>query len=440
MRVRIVITGCVAGAICYFALYSFYYKIETAKIVPGWPNLIQALVLPPWAPTVVFVFCGLILLASGWVAARWSWANTWHTSAAYGTSTGLLAGCLIYDFIGVYWFSVQSNSEILKNYYNPITEAQGTRILVESLIKTEMTLYPNFIWCVLICATLGALGGFASAIDLKDRWGTHPRNPAGWLFRLPAYLLMFSGILNLIVTIAVMETFTDKLLNTIVQMKQKYGIELEHILNKTDFLQFNYLVCWFFAILPAGIIVGWFIRLYRRGGSLNLLSITGVVIMFVSILLIIWFVAPGMFSPQVISAAMAMALAIAALLATWVGVMTRDESEGFPYHSSDWVGYLIGYGILGGTQIIMGVVAFSLPAALIGIINIPHLITGGIVDKNPVSQVTYLFGIQIWAAIASMAVSAVIALIIVNLVSFIRGAFDIRETYHPQESSEYEID
>jgi hypothetical protein len=162
--------------------------------------------------------------------------------------------------------------------------------------------------------------------------------------------------------------------------------------------------------------------------------------MFVSILLIIWFVAPGMFSPQVISAAMAMALAIAALLATWVGLMTRDESEGFPYHSSDWVGYLIGYGILGGTQIIMGVVAFSLPAALIGIINIPHLITGGIVDKNPVSQVTYLFGIQIWAAIASMAVSAVIALIIVNLVSFIRGAFDIRETYHPQESSEYEID
>jgi hypothetical protein len=238
----------------------------------------------------------------------------------------------------------------------------------------------------------------------------------------------------------VMETLTDKMLNTIVKMKETYGIELEHGFNKIDLLQSNYLVGWLFAILPVGFIVGWFIRLYRHGGSLDLSSITSLMIMFVFILLVIWFISPDIFSSQVTRLTMAIALVIAAVFAAWTGFMTKDESEGFPYHSSDWIGYLIGYGILGGTQIMMGAPALSLPVALIGIVNIPHLITSGVVDKNPVSQVIYLFGIQSGATFAAMFVSALIALIIVNLVSFLRGVFDIREKYHSQKSSEYGTD
>jgi len=392
-------------------------------------------------PFVVLSFCVLILLASGWICARWNWAETWQASIAAGASAGLLAGCLIYNFFGVFWFGVVGHAGILANAYSQVNEAQGTRIVVEALINTNRLIYINFVWCVLACVALGMLGGFASAmIDSQDRWGRSPRHPEGWLFRLPAYLLIFFGFVNLIITIAVMELLTDKLMNTLTQMNEMYGFALMESFDKTDFLQFNYLVGWSFMILPVGLIIGWFIRFLRHGGSLNLSSITGLATMVIALLAIMFFISPGIFTSWAVTSTFITSLLGAAVLAIWVGLMTRDEAEGFPYHTSDWVGYLFGYGILGSTQIIMGSVAFALPVTLIGIINIGHLVTGKIVDPAPVDQVSQYFGLQTGVAFGTILVSAVIALITVNLVSFFRSFFDIREIYLPREDKALELE
>jgi sorbitol-specific phosphotransferase system component IIC len=251
---------------------------------------------------------------------------------------------------------------------------------------------------------------------------------------------MFFGFINLIITIAVMELFTDRLMNTAIQMNEHYGIALSNTFDKADLLQFTYLVGWSFAFLPAGMIAGWFIRLYRQSGGLPYWSITGLVLLLASLLTIIFFISPGMFSSRVTSSALVIALMVAIVLAALVGLMTRDEAEGFPYHNSDWFGYLIGYMILGGTQVVMGVVAFALPATLIGIVNIPHLINGEFVDQAPVNQVSTYFGVQTAVTAAAMLLTAVFALIIVNLVSFSRSFLDIRETYHPLEDDYRELE
>jgi len=120
-------------------------------------------------------------------------------------------------------------------------------------------------------------------------------------------------------------------------------------------------------------------------------------------------------------------------------LMTRDDPGDSPYRSSDWIGFLIGYGILGGTQIVMGAVAFAMPTALIGIVNIPHLVRGEVMDQSPFSQLDSLFHAQARATVAAIIISLIIALIIVTLVSFIRKLFRIREIHQPNENHEQEL-
>jgi hypothetical protein len=119
------------------------------------------------------------------------------------------------------------------------------------------------------------------------------------------------------------------------------------------------------------------------------------------------------------------------LVGTGLGLIMEDDSEGFPYHPSDWFGYGLTYGILGGTQIIMGVVALALALTLIAIINIPHLITSGVVDKSPTDQVIYLHTIQYAASATAVLVSLLIGLIVAGSLSFTRTVMGVKD-FPPQ--------
>jgi len=441
MRIRTTITGASAAALCVLALWFQFYKTGLNNYVPGWAPGIPRQSGVSQASLVTLAFCILILFVAGWVSARWNWANTWQSSIAAGASSGLLAGFLIYDIFGVFWFGVIGHTELLGSAFTPMDEAHGIRIIVDALINTNRLVYINFIWCVLACVSLGMLGGFVSAlVDIKDRWGRSPRHPEGWLFRIPAYLLVFFGFLNLIVTVAVMELMTEKLMNTLVQMKDSYGFFLFESFDKTDFLLFNYLVGWSFMMLPLGLIIGWFIRFFRQGGKLDLSSITWLSIMAVVLIAILIFISPELFSTWAVSLAFLISLVGTAGISAWVGWMTRDESEGFPYHSSDWVGYLAGYGIMGATQIIMGSVAYALPVALLGITNVGHLAAGKAVEQYPAELVRRLYELMSGVTFGLIVVCAIIALITVNLVTFFRNFFDIREVYPSHSENDSHID
>ena len=424
MRVRTVIAGISAGLICLAALSFQYYRIEPHKFVPDWPFAARVASLPDWVSVVILLFCGITLFTFGWIAARWNWADTRGRCLQAGAGAGLLAGCLIFDFIGAFWFSVKGMSEILRNADQPVSEDVGTRILIEGIVQTGMLLYVNFALILLACVVLGGLGGLASAIlDRKDFWGSDPRSPEGWLLRLPAYLLTFFGLLNAIVTIAVLNVLIPRIWNTATQLESQSEIQLR--LNSSVQLMelFSNLTVWIFAFLPLGVTWGWILRVSLSRKRLAASSAFWIILSLLVYLSIFWFV-----SPEVLSSPLYLSfLAVALLMGVLIGFITEERAQGFPYRFSDWVGYGLSYGILGGTQIVAGILSYGLAMSLIAIQNIPHLLSTGPVEHNPVEQVGTLFNLQSTSAIFAIVGSLVIGLIIASIVSFFRTILGVKD-------------
>jgi hypothetical protein len=433
MRVRTVITGLAAAAICLAALWVQYYNFQPSQIVPGWLDSNRAAQIPNWISTAVLLFCGVVLFLFGWVAARWNWADRWQRSLQFGAGMGLLAGCLIFDFIGVFWSSIKGQAEILSNFYNPLSEAEGTRILIQAILQTGSLLYVNFVLVVLACILLGGLGGIVSTIvDRKDFWGSDPRNPEGWLFRLPGYLLTLSGFINLIISIAVLSLLHRRMLNTVAQFAEKYETQLDVRFSSQLFQFFSNLAAWLFAFLPFGITWGWTLRRWLVRKKVDVSSAFWILLTAACLWLVSWYIAPDTFRQPL----NLLLLGFATLAGAFIGLLTRDRAEGFAYHLSDWVGYSLTYGILGGTQIVMGTLAYGLALALIGVVNIPHLTASGVVDKNPVDQVHSLYTIQSTSAALAILASIVVGLLFASLVSFLRTIFRVKDISSlPDEST-----
>ena len=429
MRIRTVISSLVGAAVCLIVLYFQYYIIGPARLVPGWSDGSPFANVPAWTSPIALIICALTLFAFGWVAARWNWTDTWQSATQSGAGMGVLAGCLIFDFIGAFWFSLRGNAEILQNAYNPLTETEGTRILIESLLQTGMLLYLNFILVLFVCALLGSLGGLASAlIDKKDIWGTDPRNPEGWLFRLPAYLLVIFGYFNLIVVIAVMSPLWEKLIDSAVKLDEANEVQWTIAASGSEFfILFVYAAALGFVFFPVGITWGWIIRSWferRKPGF------WAAVWIFLTTLGVAWVAIRTFWYGGIDFPLMLPVMAspfIAFVIGIIIGLITVNRSEGFGYRPADWFGFGITYGILGGTQLFMGVVAYSLSAALIGIVNIPHLINAEPVDPSPVQQVVYLHTLQQSTAVGMILLSLVLGLIAAAIVSFLRAVTGVRD-------------
>lgn len=426
MRVRIVISGILAGFICLVPLYIQYYTLETATIVPGWSRVFSPLDLPDWFATVVFIVCGLTLFAFGWVAARWNWAENWKDSVFSGLGMGVIAGCLIYDFIGVYWFSVLGQAEVLGSYNTQLTEGEGMRILLEAIAKTGSFIFLNFAKVVLACAVLGAIGGLASAaLDVKDVWGSSPRKPEGWLFRSSAYLLAITGTVNMIVVIAAFSVLWEKLTESIVKADQEFDIQWSLEFDSALFYLYAYLIGLAFIFIPIGLTWGWTFRTWwtrKKVGILSILWLAGTAYGVFSTLLR-YLLNGSLFTPPIDLLALVAVLALGIAL----GLIMQDDSEGFPYQNSDYVGFTLTVGIIGGTQFVIGVLGYALAVVLITIIYIPHLTLTGVVNELPADQVVTVYNIQSLTAAASIVVGAVVALLAVTLTSFLRTVLGVRE-------------
>jgi hypothetical protein len=439
MRMRITIAGIVAGVLCFLPLRFIYYNLEPAQYVQFWPDAAQAAQYPTWMETAILIFCGVILFVFGWIAARWNWAGNWRSSLLSGAGSGLLAGCLLFDFIGVFHYGLQAQSEVLMNYSNPLTELEGMRILLEAVFKTGTSLYLNFMRIVLNCTGLGALGGLSSAlIDVQDFWGREPRRPDGWLFRLNAYLLAILGVVNLVVTIAVLQTLWEKALDTTLKYAEQYNLQFGSDFTQILFLPAGYLVGMISILLPVSFTWGWIYRTWRKQRRPGVLSGLWVLVTGGGVLYALYnsIKTAGSFPLDIYFGLIPQALVL--VIGVVLGLMMEDRSAGDHLRFSDWLGFGLGYGILGGTQIMMGTVAYAVSLVLITIENIPHLTTTGMVTQNPTEQVRQLFSFQSKMAGAAISSSLIIGLILAGLVSFIRRIFKIKESNdeQPQVTSE----
>lgn len=214
------------------------------------------------------IFCGVTIFAFGWVAARWNWSLTWRSSLLAGCGAGLLAGCLIFDFIGAFWFGLKGQEEVLRNYYTLLTEHQGLTILVNVITQTAVSIYLNFWAVVSACTFVGALGGLASAMDVKDVWGSAPREPANWLFRLSAYSLKLNGLLNIIVTIAVLTILPERVEKAMLESNMMGPTTLP-----PDIIAWlGYFTGTMMIFLPLGLTWAWLVRDWRTAGYGRILS------------------------------------------------------------------------------------------------------------------------------------------------------------------------
>ena len=426
MRVRTVIAGVAAGWLCLVALQFRYLRIEPSKFVPEWTFASQAAQLPGWISTVILVFCGLTVFAAGWVAARWNWANTWRRSLQAGAGAGLLAGCLIFDFVGAFWSGVRGQSEILRNFYTPVEEAVGTKIINEGVLQTGSLLYINFALILLVCAVLAGLGGMISAfVDRKDFWGSDPRSPEGWLFRLPAYLLSFFGFLNLLVSVAVIRLMVPKALVSSIVLEIESGVKSNVGPSAQFFQLFSNLALWSLAFLPLGITWGWILRRWLVNRHLPVSSILWILFSMGLYLTLFYYIAPGALSnvPDLLY------LSFACLAGVFIGFVAEERSHGFPYRLSDWVGYGVSYGILGGTQIMAGVLSYGLALSLISIASISRLINGtpDPAEQSPAQQVHALYNLLYVSSTYSILGSLIIGLLLAGLISFLRTLLDVRD-------------
>lgn len=431
MRVRTVISGIFAGILCLVVLRFQFYSIELPRVVPGWPVAPQTANLPAWIATAIQVFCGITLFSFGWVAARWNWGENWQASLQSGAGVGLLAGSIIFDFVGVPWYSLEGQSQILMNSYTPVSQTEGTRIVIESVMQTGLLLYGNFLLVVLVCTVVGGLGGLVSALlTRQDFWGKDPRRPADWLFHLNVYLLAILGFLNLIVSIAVLRLLWEKTLNSVTQLDKQYDVKWTLSNSAEMFALLGYLVGLIFVLLPVGITWGWIIRswyLRKKSSLLAALWILG------TIGGCAWLLSGPIRHGSMFSSIEAVTLGLIFLIGLVVGLTSRERSDGFPYRFSDWVGYSLSFGILGGTQIVMGVVAYAVALSMIAIVNIPHLVRAEEMEKTPVNQVVALFDLQSSISINMMIAILVIGLILAGLVALIRNIFGMKSVLPVQE-------
>jgi hypothetical protein len=390
MRIRVVGSGIIAGLFCLTALWFPWYMAEPAGIVRDWTFQYEAANFPPWTSTAIIVFCALTVFAFGWVAARWNWASTWRSSLLDGAGSGLIAGCVAYNLIGAFHFGLIGQADILKMFYEKVGERQGLILLFEAVSSTAYLIFLNFIFIVFASTILGALGGLASAIDLKDVWGKSPRNPHRWLFRLSAYTLSLSGVGVLVTTIAVF---------TILQESLTEGVINENLTELTSppfFVSAVAYLTGYVMILPAvGLTWGWIFRAWKSAGLWKLYY---GVWLGASVLAVGWvlsgfvrFVSTGMmfdsfgFFPVSVLWLIVLLSLVFGFLGGALSEPASHSDEKYNFY--DWLGFGLTQGILGGTQLFVGVTAYSLAIVLISIENIPHLILSELVPSLPAQQV-----------------------------------------------------
>lgn len=424
MRLKTILSGIIASLGCYLALMRLAYDTLPTQSVIGWQTpLWDGILQDSWVKIIIYGFAALSLLVGGWLSASWNQARNWKESIRFSASAGLIAGALSFNFVGAAWAGLLGQQEILKNFNLPLSEAEGGQILLDAIIETAQRTY-GIIWEFIIPAVfITALGGLIFALDIKsEEKATAPPRKSGWLFRLPAYTLVISGVFSLIIMLAVLDLFPEILTDLAIDLNLTPSIPPQLLLT------FASLSTILSIGLPLLLTWVWALRRWKTHKNERFLSIVWLLLTFIPTsyygfrsLYSLFFLGLAGLSATIL------VLIIGAFLLMWFFSSEPATQELRTHSLSDWAGYVLTQGILGGTQFVASIAALAFSLVMISVTNIPYLmsIPSEIVETSPVEQVENLFAIQRAVSLYTILTMAVVALILGAITVFLRWATGI---------------
>ena len=422
MRIRVVISGIIAGAISQFILKFMIFNIRLGEIVPGWLTVKPAVELPAWLGLALIGMACFVIFIFGWIAARWNWSRTWNASFLSGAGSGLIAGALAFCFIGAFHAGIEGQIGILTGIQHPVSETEAVAILLDSLGLTALRNYGHLGIYLFGGALSGALGGLVSMVDRNDVWGRPVSACDPWLFRLSAYGLTLSGLANLIVTIAVVNVFDD--VGNQAMLENNLGEEVTYWPGIVSILAIYTGVLLMYA--PVAMTWGWTLRNWIVEQRRNFIAGLWFVVTLGYVLY--WTVS---YALEISDIAFFM-LRVIGFIFLILGIFTAigwsvkpaPESEWTHYTFGDHLAYALTGGILGGVQVAGGVMTYAISVTQISISNMSVLFNlDEPVTSTLVEQINLLYSLQIQLSLVAMGISMTLGLLFSLVLGFIRWAF-----------------
>lgn len=440
MSLKTIVSGIIAATGSYLALMRLVYDYLPAQFVANWPSPPwEGLIEENWVNIAVLGFTALSLFLGGWLSASWNGARHWRESVRFGTNAGLIAGALNYNFVGAPWAGLVAQREVLEKANIALTEMEGGKILVNAVTNTIQQSY-SAIWLFILPAIiLGAFGGLFFALDIQPKEKKKEPRKSGWLFRLPAYTLTLSGLVSLIIMYALMLLLPEIIADSAIDFNTVPNIPPHLLLPLTTVI-----IAPFF-IEPFLLTIIWFTRRWKTHKQGRFLFFIWILFPFA----FIYFLNNDslkylrtLFEIGLASFIFtAFSIIIGIFLLMWF-LSTEPNEDKFKFSLSDWIGYALTQGILGGTQLVASSIAFALSVTLITTENIPHLLSvpSDTPPIPPAEQIEALFSIQQKSALSVMGGMFLIALVLGGITAFLRGITGMnKQPTKPQISQEFDF-
>ncbi len=420
MSLRLLIPGIIAGIICRYVQILPGWDGLLAKVDPAWPQ-------PFWskyeqtAYLLFIAFCALVIFIAGWIAARWNWAKSWQQNLLDGASAGLVAGCILYDFIGAKWVGANSHIDVLQTFYIPVTDKNYGTLLLFDAISNSAQIYLYVGVYTVPAALIAGLGGLVSMLD-NQGWGKPVEDGYNWLHRLPAYTLVFSGVvitnIILILTSMLIQWMIDATTNMI-------PLDDFHKMASPLMIIFAPMITGFLLTLfPAAITWGWASRAWKNQGIAGHIAST---LWIVTSLGLVAFATnlQGSIDRYTIIFSMIqyswLFLVAPPIIGFFIGRLAGSPAQTKKPSSADWVGYMLAQGILSGTQAFALLLAYPLTLTFLTVSNIPQLTMSGIAESTPYLQVESFYTFMDSVALGTIIAFAVFSLLVAELARLIRA-------------------
>jgi hypothetical protein len=405
MKPRSVFVGLLGGLLASQVLSIVFREV--------WPGYIASQFKIFDANSILgYAASALLILISGYAAARLEWSRDRGEAMLQGACAGLLGGCLAYLLSSASAASgMIGQKEILLSITRPIaSEQEGMQLLLQGVVNTAVWTQVVFWTFLLASIFLGGLGGLLSRLEGPGGWGRAPVPKAPHLPRMAAYTVGFFAVVNVVITVAVLAILPQKALEAV----QRTGATPDGLLLPPwAILALPFITGMAFVVVCLALCALWAFQGWRHPEERFRVKVSLVVL---GLLTLTFFLVSYQW------ALLAAAILVTIGLITWA-VQRRqppapDEEVGNlrPYNWLDLLASALTQGILSAALTMGSMVAYALALVLIAIVDIVHLMdTAEAFNSTAQQQISSLYVSMTGASIITLVIASVIGLILAGI-------------------------